>query len=319
VAIPSHDQIAGVFLGLAIGDALGAPVEGKSPEEIRSMLAQGVTGMDGGGADNMTPGTITDDTTLALALARGMTDAGSFDHQVVLANYLHWFKTDGRGIGRNTRKVMTAIGNGVPYEQATRDFYEETKSWRRVSNGGLMRCAPLAIRYWNNPNKLREVSIHDAALTHYHPLSGEVCARFNAMIAALFCGKDPEPWLMSEHEDITAALAMNKEEVEAYAASEGSYLMTPFAVAVCALREFDALDEALLWAVNLGGDTDTNAAVAGALLGARFGATNIPVAWLEVLEARDEIEALSVRLFEQSNDTPAVAPDSEIDRPTPKQ
>lgn len=300
MSIPSHDHIAGVLLGLAVGDALGAPVEGKSSQEIRSMFPAGVTGMNGGGVDNMTPGHITDDTTLALALATGMIEAEKFDHERVLANYLHWFKTDGRGIGRNTRKVMTAIDQGIPYQKATHDFHEETKSWRRVSNGGLMRTAPIAIRYWNDPVHLREVSIHDAALTHYHPLSGEVCAHFNAMIATLLQADNLDALLISDTQEIATALAMSTSEVENYAGSEGSYLMAPFAVATCALREFDNLPEALLWAVNLGGDTDTNAAVVGALLGARYGANAIPTDWLEQLESRERIGDAALVLFEQS-------------------
>lgn len=293
-----RSQALGAMLGLAVGDALGAPVECFTQEQIYAYYPYGIEGMEPGGSlgEGRPAGSITDDTTMAIALAQSMVDAGGFDEHTALQAYVRWFQEDGRGIGRNTRMVLGDVSRGVHWQVATKEF-DDTHQWRPVSNGGLMRCTPIGIRYHHDESTLETVAHRDAALTHYNPLSGEACAFFLRLLANALNNRPLN--LVAEHSAIQEITAMNKDEVEQMAMDRHSYVLVPLACAYYAAQEYD-YEEAMLWIVNLGGDADTNAAVAGALIGARDGVEVIPQEWLDPLESRDELEYLTDQLLQQS-------------------
>jgi ADP-ribosyl-[dinitrogen reductase] hydrolase len=141
-----------------------------------------------------------------------------------------------------------------------------------------------------------EAAQRDSALTHFDPLAAEVCALYCVIIAAKLKGQDllEAP---ARSEALIQTLNATPAEAARRASAQVGFVLTAFSVAFCADRHFESFDEGMVWAVNLGGDADTNGAVTGALLGARDGVSAIPKRWLDRLEPRAELAVLADRLL----------------------
>jgi ADP-ribosylglycohydrolase len=288
------DRARGVMLGLAVGDALGAAVEWLEPGQI--------TARHGGPLRDLTASTAwelgewTDDTAMALALAESLADRSGWDEDDVLARYLVWERAAPRDIAPSVRAALTRA-------RTPEDAREAALRYRRLSldggpdNASLCRAAPIAIRYRADAGALERVSRADAGLTHDDPLAGDAGVILNLTIAALIMGRKlPRS---------TSALGQLSESAKAETAAdllpavqtELIHVLTATRVAYAAAFGHETFEDALVFAVNLGGDADSNGAVAGALAGARFGASQIPARWLEPLRARDRIAGVALRLL----------------------
>ena len=295
---PIRDRARGCLLGLAVGDALGGPLEFISAEEIVDRHGGPVSDMIGGGWLSLRPGQVTDDTDMALALTRSLVERGGYEPEAALVHYLRWFETDPPDVGSTIRGVLSKVVGGVDVGEAARQVHEQSGGLS-AGNGSLMRIAPLGIRYRNDTHALMDAAQRDSALTHFDPLAGEVCALYCAIIAAKLKGHEllEAP---ARSEALIEALNSTPEEAAGRASEQRGFVLTAFAVAFCAYRHFESFEEGLVWAVNLGGDADTNGAVTGALLGARDGVSAIPKRWLDRLEPRAELVALSDQLLESA-------------------
>jgi ADP-ribosyl-[dinitrogen reductase] hydrolase len=168
-----------------------------------------------------------------------------------------------------------------------------------------MRTTPIGIAFAGREDALRDATLADAALTHFDPLAGKVALLHNQVLSwVLTAGpqlvfdqlKDPE-WLDDRIEDVVIpATAGVLGYAVALSRSESGSALASIAIALAAFFNADDFEKGLVWAVNLGGDADTNGAVTGALLGARLGAAAIPQRWLESLERRAELEAAGRQL-----------------------
>jgi ADP-ribosyl-[dinitrogen reductase] hydrolase len=287
------DRARGVLLGLAVGDALGEPLEFLSAQEILDRYGVPVRDYVGGGWLDLEPGGGTDETALALALARSAATRIGYDPQRALDAYLEWFRADPPDVGAATRAALMGVEAGLSTAQATETFHRETG--KSAGNGSLMRVAPIAVRHLKAADRRGRAARMDSKLTHYDDHAAEACAWLCDALAALIEGVDPgelaPPASLERHWEHARQAA----EREATGAAAG-YVGTALAVALAALRGADSFEDALMWTVNLGGDADTNGAVAGALLGARFGAGQIPSRWLDDLAAREEAATLAERL-----------------------
>ncbi|MEJ7783754.1 MAG: ADP-ribosylglycohydrolase family protein [Solirubrobacteraceae bacterium] len=285
------DRARGCLLGLAAGDALGGPVEWLSPEEIERRHGGPLRELTGGGWLGLRPGQVTDDTDMALALARSLDEAGGYDAEVAMGHYLAWFNGNPPDVGNTIGAVLRAVGRAVPAAEAARRVHESSGG-KSAGNGSLMRCAPLAVRYQGDLLALPDVAGADSQLTHHDPLAAEACVLFTTVLAARIAG---HTLLEAPARDPRLIEALNSDPAEAArrARKEVGFVLTALAVARCADRRAGDFEDGLVWAVNLGGDADTNGAVTGALLGARFGASAIPGRWLEALEPRRELVGLA--------------------------
>lgn len=303
------------ILGLAVGDALGVPVEFRSREALDR---NPVTGMRAFGTHNQPAGTWSDDTSMALCLMESL--CGGLDWEDMMGRFQRWGETGymtpyGRvfDMGGATQRALAEYGRGKPALEC---------GGRRESdngNGSLMRILPLAfyLRETMGPDfpqrpEAYSVLHRASAVTHAHPISkiscGVYCAAANALmeggdvwegIAAarsFYCAR-PEyakVWKARfERIDSGILAAVPREDVK----SSGFVVDTLEAALWCLLKSGD-FASCLLTAVNLGDDTDTVGAVAGGLAGIRFGMDGIPAAWLETLAKRKEIEALCRRFWE---------------------
>jgi ADP-ribosyl-[dinitrogen reductase] hydrolase len=297
------DKAVGALVGLAVGDALGAPVEGVSADDLGGKHTE----MTGGGLYGLRPGQGTGDTDMALRLATSLVEHGAYDADRVLASYVGWYRDDPPGMSDHLRAVLSSVDGGADAYRATSAVHFDTSAATSATggNGALMRATPIGVAFAGREDALRDATLADAALTHFDPLAGKVALLHNQVVSWVLTGgtelafsqlKDPE-WLDDRIEDVVIpatsgvlgyAVALSREE-------PGSALAS-IAIALAAFFNADDFEGGLVWAVNLGGDTDTNAAVTGALLGARLGAAAIPARWLDVLERRDELEAVGRQL-----------------------
>lgn len=294
--ILSLSRARGALLGLAVGDALGAPLEMSTPHEARAAVGRGLT-MAGGGSWG--PGEWTDDTALALCLAESIGERGLLDTDDVATRYIAWANAAGKGIGRTTRAALRGARDAADARTRARAHHERTGF--SAGNGTVMRAAPIALAAGSR-DQAAQAARADAVLTHFDPAAAAASAALCTALIAVGAGGDPLAAAACEVEGdrrFAAGLeAVSAGDVEVIAAAangpERGACWTTLAVALCALSA-GGYEEGVTWAISLGGDTDTNAAVAGALLGCGEGVHAIPARWLAPLRERERIERAAAR------------------------
>ena len=249
--------------GLAVGDALGVPYE------FRPRGSFTCTGMVGHGTHDQPAGTWSDDTSMTLATCDSIRACGRVDTGDMLFRFRAWIDDGAYAIdgvvfdyGNTTARALAA-GMGCAGE-------------RDNGNGSLMRIAPLAFTDATD-DEVRAVS----AVTHAHRISTETCVEMVHVMRALAAGASPAE-AIPDHEVLLAA---SEKDIRS-----GGFVRDTYCAALWCLAVSGSYEECVLRAVNLGDDTDTTAAVAGALAGIAYGADAIPAAWMGALRGRDIIE-----------------------------
>jgi len=288
------DRARGVMLGLAVGDALGAALEWSHPEQIERRYGGPLRDLVASPTWDM--GEWTDDTAMAIELAESLADRGGYDEDDLLARYLVWSRSGPKDIGVTVSKAL-ARARTPDDARAAAARWHDASGGKSAGNGTLMRTAPIAIRYRRDPGEIARISQAEAALTHHDPLCGEASAFFNQTIAAHLNGRKPKQSPTIPGQAAMEAPDMTMDELLELVHRQIGYVLTALRVAFWANARADSFEDAVVAAANLGGDADTNAAVAGALAGARFGAGAIPMRWLEPLHRRDHIGGLAMRLL----------------------
>ncbi len=283
------DRAQGCLLGQLAGDALGSLVEFQTPEKIRREYPAGVRELADGGTWNTIAGQPTDDSEMALMLARLLAERRRYDREEARQAYIFWLESAPFDCGYTVAGGLRGRHN--PDSQA---------------NGAMMRISPLGIFGSNyDLDQVAEWARQDAAITHIHPVCQQANALFAMAIAhAVSQGCDAQmlysqvvAW--SRDMDVDASLL---ETVEGAAESPpgdfvslAGWVLVAFRNALWQLLHADTLEQALVDTVMRGGDTDTNAAIAGALLGAVYGRGAIPNQWAEsVLNCRPDRERPNV-------------------------
>jgi ADP-ribosyl-[dinitrogen reductase] hydrolase len=279
-----EDRAVGALVGLAVGDALGTPVEFKS----RGSFVP-VTDMRGGGAFQLNPGEWTDDTSMALALGEAMLQDRTLANPATAMNrWVNWYRW---GMYSHNGRCFD-IGNQT---SAALSNWEHDGSLpghdtEAAGNGCIMRLAPVVIANLRDERLMRDVARRQSDLTHRNTECRRVSATLADLMAALI--------LDSGTEQIPSTIA---GRTEAEVKSTG-YVIDTFEAALWAFAGADSFQGALLRAVNLGDDADTVGAVAGQIAGAAYGLSSIPAAWLEVLAWRDEIIEMGRKLFSKAQE-----------------
>ncbi|QSG13556.1 ADP-ribosylglycohydrolase (plasmid) [Halapricum desulfuricans] len=298
-------QAEGCLLGLACGDALGRPVEFKSAATIEAQYGT-VDSMLGDGSHGQPPGMITDDTELALRIARSLVDAGGFDGADVTERFVGWYETGPFDIGLMTRDALARLQQGEPWEHAGQDVWESRREGSNAGNGSVMRCAPYALTFTDDPQHLGRVSEQSSAITHADPRCKRGCAILNLTIAGLLRGED-EPLRralettypgQSDAPELINAVERLPDSVSASELNNGGYVVDALQAGLYYALDADSAEDAITRAVNAGGDADTVGAITGAVAGARFGAESLPDAWLAAIDETDELRDLAGELLE---------------------
>ena len=312
------DRARGAMLGLAAGNLLGIPVESRWHHQIAARYPDGLTEIDPREAHRFMDDDLAQAVELAESLLAGGDLASDFARRLIV-----WARENGRGIGLTTAEVIDELTTGKPFPEPARIVYE--RKGRIAPNGGVMRCAPVAIARRRNPARLVADSAVTCAVTHYAPACQWSCIIINAVIARLLDGTAPDlAGIMSAatadgcpdlagmaHADgipatILDAIAAGRSIIppgidwlkvdQRLIGHTLLALQTGLWAAVTPIN----LEGALIALVSAGGDTDTNAAVAGAVLGARYGASAIPRRWLDCIPERGRIEGLTDDLLDLS-------------------
>ena len=304
-----RDRARGVMLGLAAGNLLGLPMEGCRYGDIVWEYPDGVLDIDPYEAHSLMDDDLAQAVELGEALLEGGDYVGEFAKRLVV-----WARENGRGIGIMTSRVISALEAGHRPPDAARNVYEEKPM---APNGGVMRCAPVALARFRQPELLVSDSGATCVVTHYATTSQWSCIVINAVIALLLRGTEPNlsslmaavsadgcPDMLGTAlrdgipSDVLASIAGGVPVVEDASWLRrdqrliGHTLIAMQAGLWAAVTPLD-FEAALRQVVEAGGDTDTNGAVAGAVLGARYGASAIPRRWLDVIPQRGRIEGLA--------------------------
>jgi ADP-ribosyl-[dinitrogen reductase] hydrolase len=289
----------GTLLGLVAGNQLGVPTEYLgTPEAIQKAFPHGVTDL----APPPTNSPYDDDAAMTLLLGESLLDAQGFDAADLAGRWVKWMKLDGRGIGVTTKRALTLIDRGKEPFEAGRLVYEENPR-RAAGNGSVMRCAPVALRYHADVDRLIRVSTQQAAITHADERCTWGAAAINLAIRELLYGNIyfVEEVLHRITDRAPRALrdAIHRVPREGESAlpiaipGEAGYVVHCIEIAFWFATHDRTLEEALIVLAQAGGDTDTNAAVAGALLGARYGEAALPPRWLEQMVGAQGIAKLA--------------------------
>lgn len=292
-AVP-QDRFRGVLLGLAVGDALGAPAEFMTPDQVREHWGL-LTEMVGGGCHGVAPGEATDATDMMLALAESLVSSGEFAPEDIVARYRAWFADSPSDVSLTTRTVMLALAAGTPWDLASRRAYE-ILGFPTAGNGSVMRCAPIALRYLYDDEARRTTSLRESMLTHFDHLAGWSCVAFNELLAAAMAGRLekslPAIAAALDPEDSRVAGALREAlEAEPGEIQVAAFVLDTLKAALWAVLRTHSFEEALIEIVNRGDDCDTVGAVTGALAGAVYGADAIPARWLAPLSVCDRVVA----------------------------
>lgn len=275
-AIGPLRRAQGALLGLLVGDALGAQVEFLDPATIFARHPRGLCDLLPGGTWNLLAGQPTDDGELALALARALVAAGGFDLGRVGRAYVEWKGSNPFDIGGTTSKGIDAL----------RDRGQPDRTSQ--ANGAMMRVAPIGIAAAGDPPKAAAWARQDAALTHPHPVCQAASAAFAAAIAAGVAGADCRAMWAEAHAqagddagaaEIRQVLLEARDSLPRDFTRQQGWVLIAFGNAFHRLWREQSFATALVETVMSGGDTDTNAAICGALLGAAQGRDAIPQAW----------------------------------------
>jgi ADP-ribosyl-[dinitrogen reductase] hydrolase len=267
----------GCLLSQLAGDALGSLVEFRSPEDIRRQYPDGVRKLADGGTWNTIAGQPTDDSEMALMLARMLVDQGTYNAEAARKAYIYWLNSGPFDCGSTIAAGLRGRPN--PDSQA---------------NGAMMRISPLGIFGANHDlAHVAEWARQDANLTHLHPVCQQANALYTMAIAqAIRTGTGPQglyqrivTWADEMEVDaslLKAITGAGTAPPDNYVHHQG-WVLIAFHNALWQLLHAPTLEEGVVDTVMRGGDTDTNAAICGALLGAVYGRKAIPEQWLKCL------------------------------------
>ena len=282
------DRAAGTMLGLATGDALGAGYEFGTPPT-------GDAEMIGGGLGPWAPGEWTDDTQQAICIAE-VAATGSLSPPTVGDRLLGWYREGQKDVGNQTRAVLSVARDGDDLS-AVSATHLAAHPRNAAGNGSLMRTAPVALAHLGDDRAIVRAATDISALTHADPVAVEACVLWCIAIdravreqrldgihdgLALLDGEGRqrwEAWLHQAEEQAPESFKPNGYVVSALQAAWSAIMHTP----VPSDQPCRHFQDALHAAVRIGDDTDTVAAIAGGLLGARWGATAVPLRWRTLL------------------------------------
>ena len=298
------NKVLGALLGVAIGDALGGPVEFMSAEEVREEHGGPVREMIGGGWLNLAPGEITDDTQMTLCVAEGIAEGTSDpipnDITAIGRRFIEWYDSNPKDIGNCCRAVigkMRTVENPEGRDWlAAAEEVTKSSGGQTAGNGALMRAVYPALYYggWpfsdettgpNHPN------INDiiGRMTHSHEASRAAVrayARFIAYAIPEVNIEDGETDIAEDVEARSVTLKQMVEEIKQFITDlkPDGYAPNSLMCAIKAVYDTYCFEGAIVYAINLGGDADTIGAITGGLAGAIYGADEIPPRWVSALE-----------------------------------
>jgi ADP-ribosyl-[dinitrogen reductase] hydrolase len=275
-----EDRSIGVILGLICGDALGRPVEFMSPAQIMGTYGE-VTNMIGEGSHGQPAGTVTDDSELALRLAHNIITNGGFSPDDYADQLVEWYNSDPFDVGITTLTSIQNLINGDEPDEAGYNTLDAMGPGRAAGNGSVMRCAPLAIAYPDDLDRLQKLSREMSEITHADPRCTHGCAALNIILAKLIREGSKTPiddaitHLPDDAPDELIDRLEGVKTVRRDKLKRSGYVLDTLETALYYGLYTEKPETAIVQAVNHGGDADTIAAIAGAVAGAKHGSKQV--------------------------------------------
>ena len=271
-----EQRAVGAYLGLAVGDALGATTEFMTPGEIHERF--GVHDrIIGGGWLKLKPGQVTDDTEMSLALGRSILEQGGVDAAAVARAFSDWMHGKPVDIGNTVRRgIVHFRSTGEP--SVPENEYD-------AGNGACMRCLPIALGYWNaKPEQWQQAARIQSHVTHNSPIADIGTELLLQLVISALQGI-PKASLQN-----IAELVVEQHRVYRYdrrrIENPSGWIVETLQVVLQSFFAQKGFKAILIDVVNRGGDADTTGAIAGMLAGAYYGASDIPIQWLKALDHR---------------------------------
>lgn len=299
-------KFLGALVGTAVGDGLGVPFEGRYQVSLQEIEAE---------AQRQEVLTYTDDTHMMIGVAESLLKSQGFDGEDMARIFIKNYELEPwRGYGPGPPRIFQRVKRGAAWDKAAGELYHGGS----YGNGAAMRVAPVGVFYHSNPVRLKEVAARSSLITHAHNLgkegaalqAGAIALATNLKPSAAFNRRDFLAGLTSyvtegiyreklgwiakllETPDkgrVITELGNGVEAFNSVPAAVYSFLSQP-----------DSFARAVLYAISLGGDTDTIGAMTGAISGAYLGLGGIPAGWKNKLENRAYIEELADKLWAAS-------------------
>lgn len=286
-----RDRAIGALLGLAVGDALGAPFEFHPKLSVPKAYVY-----RGGGPFELAPGQWTDDTAMALALATSLRKDPALDPNDLMDRFVAWWKSGTYSctgtcfdIGATTVDALSRyVQTGEPIAGRTSPF--------TAGNGALMRLAPVAIRHWNDRANLERVADLQTRVTHGAEEARAASVAFASLLAHAIEGGSPSEVLTRDE----ASVFPRWREASRETIRGSGYVVHAFEASLWCVSRTTSFASAVQLAANLGEDADTTAAITGQFAGALYGAQAIEQVYLRDLAMAEELATIARELFDAS-------------------
>lgn len=289
-------RFEGALLGAAVGDCLGSTYEFRSREAIR--LAVGLnTELIGGGSFGWKPGEPTDDTQMSLAIARAIAEAGGLDQAAIAKHFVGWLDSKPKDMGGLTRKTLRSMKDGMDPKMAGYNAWA-FDGFYNAGNGSVMRAGPASLlTAFKDDETILRAAVQSSELTHADTRCTWGTAAIAKGVALIMAGETNvtekvAAWIGDRAPTVTAALKavpkLSAEDVR----TDG-YVVSTVQAAFWALEHTNNFVDGIVFAANHGEDTDTAAATAGVLLGAKYGLEGVPQSWRDQVIGGEEIKGLA--------------------------
>lgn len=298
------DKFRGALVGAAVGDALGAPFEGARDIPLAALKRL-----------HREPGSMryTDDTHMMLGMAWSLVECRGFDGKHMAQTFAgNYFAEPWRGYGAGPPRIFRLIEQGVPWDQAARSLFGGSGSF---GNGAAMRVAPAGLLACRDMEQVVDIARQSALITHGHELGIEGAVLQACAVALLLpqpagIGPDPEQFITGLEQYVQTPVYRHKlgrildllpeatrQEVAAILGNGIQAREAVPAALYAFLRHAGSFADTVIYAISLGGDTDTIACMAGALAGAYLGEEAIPAVWRDRMEGGDQLRELADALL----------------------
>jgi ADP-ribosyl-[dinitrogen reductase] hydrolase len=309
----SRSRFQGCLLGLAAGDALGTTLEFMRPGSFSP-----INDIIGGGPFDLAPGEWTDDTSMALCLAKSLIEKTGFDPIDQLERYLLWYRTGYLSSNGRCFDIGITTSGALHRFERTREPFPGPDAPHTAGSGSLVRLAPVPMVYTRHQVQALDYSADSSRTTHAAPQAIDACRYYGALVLGALLGQSkdlllspPKTWKLLDPVAIEGLSGLDPTIVEVVNGSykekqppyiQGSgYVVRGMEAALWAFHQSNDFREGALLAANLGDDADTTTAIYGQLAGAYYGIEGIPAEWRTRIVQADLILSFADKLFELAN------------------
>jgi ADP-ribosylglycohydrolase len=291
----------GALLGLAAGDALGTTLEFTRPGSFAP-----ISTIVGGGPFHLQPGQWTDDTSMALCLATSLVEHGGFDARDQLERYVRWWRDGYLSSTGSCFDIGVTVRAALGRFSSSGDTSAGSTDPKTAGNGSLMRLAPVALAYADNPRLAIARAADSSRTTHAAPAAIDACRYFAGLLVGALRGEPRERLVAPRYSPVPGLWDAEPLVAEIDAVAAGSfkirqppqvrgtgYVVASLEAALWAFYNSENFRDGCLLAVNLGEDADTTGAVYGQIAGAYYGESDIPADWRALLAQRELITGLA--------------------------